>query len=83
MKARLLFAIVLLAAAFTMPIFAVSGVYTVGGGGTVTLNNCTYTCSTGFTGHAWASSAQACADGCRASCVSCVGSSFSTTSNNN
>jgi hypothetical protein len=53
------------------------------GGGTITLKNCTFTCSTGYVGHAWAADAQACADGCRASCVTCVSSQFQTTTNNN
>jgi hypothetical protein len=84
MKRRLFFAIVLLVAAFTMPIFAVaSGGGAVVGGGTTTLNNCTYTCSSGHVGHAWASNSQACADGCRAMCGSCASAQFTATSNNN
>lgn len=66
MKIRLLLAIVLLVAAFTMPISAVDSE-----------NNCTFTCSTGWTGHAWAASAEYCAAGCRAMCVTCVSSEYS------
>jgi len=65
MKTRLLFAIVLLVAAFTIPSSAEeSG------------NNCTFTCSTGWTGEAWAANAETCAAGCRAMCVTCVSSVF-------
>ncbi|HEV2853184.1 MAG TPA: hypothetical protein VHC97_10305 [Thermoanaerobaculia bacterium] len=67
MKIRLLLAMVLLVAAFTMPISAVDS----------SENNCTFTCSTGWTGHGWAASADACAAGCRAMCVTCVSSEYS------
>ena len=85
MKTRLFFAIALLVATFTTPILAVysGGGEVVGGGGTVTPKNCTFTCSTGWTGTAWAASAQACADGCRAMCNVCASSSFSTSSTSN
>jgi hypothetical protein len=68
MKIRLLLALVLLVAAFTMPMSAVES---------ESENNCTFTCSTGWTGHAWAASATYCAAGCRAMCVTCVSWEYS------
>lgn len=65
MKIRLLLAFTLLVTAFTIPTAADPGG-----------NNCSFTCSTGWSGQAWAKNADTCAAGCRAMCVTCTSWEF-------